>query len=254
MVAILEPFIDTLLICTLTGLVILSSGVWTQKFQTEFSTFDTEFVAGRYSETNPQQVEQLFAHLGIATLVDDPVKAYSGTLQVIGGVASTGGYTVIHNRSIAESVRFASNEIPFTGSVQVSDGEVTTPDITMSGRSLLHSVPLTAMAFKQSFLGDFGQYVVTIGLVLFAFSTALAWSYYGDRAVTYLFGLRWVTLYRVAYVIGFFAATIVDTSLIWLISAVTLALMTIPNLIGLMLMRKELKSLTRDYWDRFKTR
>lgn len=254
MVAILEPFIDTLLICTLTGLVILSSGVWTQKFQTEFSTFDTEFVAGSYSETNSQQVEQLFAHLGIATLVDDPVKAYSGTLQVIGGVASAGGYTVIHNRSIAESVRFASNEIPFTGSVQVSDGEVTTPDITMSGRSLLHSVPLTAMAFKQSFLGDFGQYVVTIGLVLFAFSTALAWSYYGDRAVTYLFGLRWVTLYRVAYVIGFFAATIVDTSLIWLISAVTLALMTIPNLIGLMLMRKELKSLTRDYWDRFKTR
>ena len=87
---------------------------------------------------------------------------------------------------------------------------------------------------------------------MFAFSTALAWSYYGDRAVTYLFGLRWVTTYRIVYVFGFFAATVVDTSLIWLISAVTLALMTIPNLIGLMLMRKEVKSLTRDYWQRLK--
>lgn len=253
MVSILEPFIDTLLICTLTGLVILSSGVWTQKFQTEFSTFDTEFIAGSYSEADSQQVAQLFAHLGIVAPADDPVKAYSGTLQVVGGVASPAGYTVIHNRSIAEAVRFASNGVPFTGAVEVLDGQVTTPDISLRGRSLLHSVPLTAEAFKQSFLGDFGQYVVTIGLVLFAFSTALAWSYYGDRAVTYLFGLRWVTAYRTVYVLGFFAATIVDTSLIWLISAVTLTLMTIPNLIGLMLMRTEVKSLTRDYWDRFKS-
>ena len=253
MVSILEPFIDTLLICTLTGLVILSSGVWTQKFQTEFSTFDTEFIAGSYSEADSQQVAQLFAHLSIVAPADDPVKAYSGTLQVVGGVASPGSYTVIHNRSIAEAVRFASNGVPFTGAVEVLDGQVTTPDISLRGRSLLHSVPLTAEAFKQSFLGDFGQYVVTIGLVLFAFSTALAWSYYGDRAVTYLFGLRWVTAYRTVYVLGFFAATIVDTSLIWLISAVTLTLMTIPNLIGLMLMRTEVKSLTRDYWDRFKS-
>jgi AGCS family alanine or glycine:cation symporter len=129
---------------------------------------------------------------------------------------------------------------------------VTTSGIELSGRSLLHSVPLTAKAFEKSFLGDYGQYAVTIGLVMFAFSTALAWSYYGDRAITYLFGLRWVTAYRAVYVAAFFSATIADTSLVWLISAVTLALMTIPNLIGLMLMRKEVKSLTNDYWKRVK--
>jgi AGCS family alanine or glycine:cation symporter len=95
---------------------------------------------------------------------------------------------------------------------------------------------------------------VTVGLVLFAFSTALAWSYYGDRAVTYLFGLKWVRVYRVVYVLGFFSATIADTSLIWLISAVTLALMTIPNLIGIVLMRKEMKSLTSEYWHKAKER
>jgi AGCS family alanine or glycine:cation symporter len=87
---------------------------------------------------------------------------------------------------------------------------------------------------------------------MFAFSTALAWSYYGDRAVTYLVGTRWVTPYRLLYVGGFFIATIVDTTLIWLISAVTVALMTLPNLFGILLMRKEVKEMTADYWQRFK--
>jgi AGCS family alanine or glycine:cation symporter len=87
---------------------------------------------------------------------------------------------------------------------------------------------------------------------MFAFSTALAWSYYGDRAVTYLVGTRWVTPYRLLYVSGFFVATIVDTTLIWLISAVTVALMTLPNLFGILLMRKEVKEMTADYWQRFK--
>jgi AGCS family alanine or glycine:cation symporter len=65
MVSILEPFIDTLLICTLTGLVILSSGVWTEKFDTEFAPFDMEVVAGRYSDSEPEHVAQLFAHLDL---------------------------------------------------------------------------------------------------------------------------------------------------------------------------------------------
>ena len=252
MVSILEPFIDTLLICTLTGLVILSSGVWTQKFETEFTPFDMEVVAGNYSEENPEQVSQLFAHLDIVPPANDPVQPFSGSVTVVDGVLAAGPYTVIHNRSIAEDVRVTRDGAAFSGEIMFDDGAATDDALVFSGRSLLHSVPLTAKAFEQSFLGTYGQYAVTVGLVLFAFSTALAWSYYGDRAVTYLFGLKWVRLYRVTYVVGFFSATIADTSLIWLISAVTLALMTIPNLIGIMLMRKEMKSLTSDYWEKVK--
>ena len=106
-------------------------------------------------------------------------------------------------------------------------------------------------AFQESFFGIYGEYAVTIGLVLFAFSTAIAWSYYGDRAVTYLWGTAWVRPYRVVYVLGFFLATVADTSLVWLISAITVALMTLPNLIGIFLMRREVKTMTRDYWNRF---
>jgi AGCS family alanine or glycine:cation symporter len=247
-----EPFIDTLLICTLTGLVILSSGVWMQKFQTDFAPFDMEIVAGGFSDDDPEHVAQLFAHLDIIKPDNDPVQPLTGSLQVVDGRAAGLEHTVIHNRSVAEQVVYTSGGRPFTGTLEVEGGGISTPNIDVHGRSLLHSVPLTAKAFEQSFLGEFGQYAVTIGLVMFAFSTALAWSYYGDRAITYLFGLQYVTIYRITYVIGFFAATIADTSLIWLISAVTLALMTIPNLIGLVLMRREVKTLTNEYWQKVK--
>ena len=248
MVSLLEPFIDTLVICTLTGLVILSSGVWTEKFATDFAPFDTEFVAGEYAEGNADDVKALFAHLSGGKAA----ARYAGPIEVVDGVGDLAGITVLHNRSIAEDVRFLLEGEPFTGVVEVESGRLATEGIDLRGRSLLHSVPLTAEAFKRSFFGHYGQYAVTLGLVLFAFSTAIAWSYYGDRAVTYLFGVRAVTPYRILYVAGFFTATIADTSLVWLISAVTLALMTIPNLVALLLGAKEIKALIDGYWRKTK--
>jgi len=255
MVAILEPFIDTLIICTLTGLVILSSGVWKEKFETDFQAFDMEIVAGTFSETDSTAVMGLYRHLNnerAGTEDARQVTGFSGELIINAGrIEAAPATTVIHNRSIAEDVRVMQDGQPYSGTLQVQDGSPVDSDLAFSGRSLLHSVPLTLEAFKRSFLGDFGQYVVSIGLVLFAFSTAVAWSYYGDRAITYLFGVGWVLPYRVLYVGGFFVATIADTSLIWLLSYITVALMTIPNLIGLFLLRKEMKSSVADYWQRF---
>lgn len=252
MVAILEPFIDTLIICTLTGLVILSSGVWQEKFPTVFSQTDTEVVAGQYSDEDDEHVRQLSAHLDLIPPQNDPVRAFSGTIAISAGVPDTSNITVLHNRSVAENVVITQQGRPFDGLMVIEEGQLVDTSLQLQGDSLLHSVPLTAKAFEQSMLGDLGGLLVTVGLSLFAFSTAIAWSYYGDRAVTYLVGTAWVTPYRCLYVIGFFTATIVDTSLIWLISAVTVALMTLPNLIGMFLMREEVKQMTQDYWQRTK--
>ena len=252
MVSILEPFIDTLVICTLTGLVILSSGVWKEKFDTQFSAFDTEIVMGQYHEDNPAHVRQLSAHLDLMPPANDPVRPYSGTVEVDNGRLDLTNITVLHNRSIAEDVQVTRDKASVDGVIRVEEGNVVDVNFTLSGKSLLHSVPLTARAFSSSFLGAYGEYLVTIGLVLFAFSTAIAWSYYGDRAVVYLVGTRWVMPYRLLYVAGFFIATIADTSLIWLISAITVALMTLPNLIGILLMRKEVKQMTQTYWQKIK--
>ena len=252
MVSILEPFIDTLIICTLTGLVILSSGVWKEKFENNFSTFDTEIVMGQYDEKNSAHVRQLAAHLDLVPPENDPVRPYSGVLDVVNGQLDLTNITVLHNRSIAEDVQVARNGKSVNGAIIVQEGSLVEAGVTLSGKSLLHSVPLTARAFSSSFLGSYGEYLVTIGLVLFAFSTALAWSYYGDRAVVYLVGTRWVMPYRLLYIGGFFVATIADTSLIWLISAITVALMTLPNLIGILMMRKEVKQMTQTYWQKIK--
>lgn len=249
MVSILEPFIDTIIICTLTGLVILSSGVWTQKHENEFQQFDMAIVTGVYTEQDPGQRDSLFAFLnGDGTAVD----TYDGDIEIIAGrPTETGGFTILHNRSIAEDVRFMIEGQPYTGSVSVADGKLDS-DVTVVGRSLVHSVDLTTVAFSRGVFGEYGGYIVAIGLVLFAFTTSVAWSYYGDRAMTYLFGVRSVLPYRIVYVIGFFFAAIVDTSLVWLFAAITIAFMTLPNLFTILMLRREMREIIADYWEKFR--
>ena len=250
MVSLLEPFIDTLVICTLTGLVILSSGVWKEKFDNDFQVFDTQFISGAYTDTDPAHVDALFHHLNSLTPDKDPVELANGSFNVVNGRLADTGVTILHNRSIAENVYFHVNGTAYNGAITIRDGTLV-DNVALRGKSLLHSVPLTVEAFKRSFLGDYGQYAVTLGLMLFAFSTAIAWSYYGDRAITYLFGLRWVLPYRLFYCAAFFIAAIVDTSMVWLFSAVTLAMMALPNLFGILLLRRDMKQTVRDYWQRF---
>jgi len=250
MVSILEPFIDTLILCTLTGMVILSSGVWSQKFENDFTGFSIEVVEGKYQESNPEHVRVLSQHLDLLPPEDDSVVPFTGILKVDNGKISSPSVTLIHNRSIAEDFRIASETGPYTGDLEVIEGQPYAEDIKITGKSLIHTVPLTIEAFRSSFLGVIGEYTVSIGLVLFAFSTALAWSYYGDRAVTYLFGVRWLLPYRLLYVLAFFLATISDTEFIWTVAYVTVALMTIPNLIAITLMHKEVKEITQQYWEK----
>ena len=253
MVSLLEPFIDTLIVCTLTGLVIISSGVWKEKFDNDFQAFDTQFINGVYTDTEQAHVEALFHHLNGSTATSGQLKPADGSFNVVNGRLTDAGITILHNRSIAEDIYFHVNGELYNGPIVINDGSLA-GDVALRGKSLLHSVPLTVEAFKRSFLGDYGQYAVTLGLMLFAFSTAIAWSYYGDRAITYLFGLRWVLPYRLFYCATFFIAAVIDTSMVWLFSAVTLALMAIPNLFGIMLLRKDMKQTVNDYWQRFERR
>ena len=245
-VSILEPFLDTIIICTLTGLVILSSGVWTEKFENDFQRTDTQIISGVFSEDRQEDREKLYQFLNFGKKDIEP---FNGELIVRDGHAMQQGFTVLHNRSIAENVKFHQGDMPYSGRLLVRDGEVD-PSISLSGESLLHSVALTGEAFASGFMGEYGRHIVSITLVLFAFTTAVAWSYYGDRAITYLFGVKYVTPYRLAYVLGFFWAAVADTSLVWLISAITVALMAIPNLVSIFLLRKEIRLDTSDYGER----
>ena len=248
MVSILEPFIDTIVICTITGLVILSSGVWKEKFDNEFQRADMRFVAGAFEESNVEDAAQLFSFLNGD---ESTASSFSGDISLLKGrvADSNQDFTLLNSRSFAEDVVYSRNGEPITGEVSVSEGRLDDTDVEVSGKSLLHSVPLTTMAYTKGLFGDFGKYIVSIGLMLFAFSTAIAWSYYGDRAMTYLLGPKSVLPYRVVYVMGFFYAALADTTIVWNIALITIVLMTVPNLIGMLFMHKEMKQTVKKYWE-----
>ena len=190
---------------------------------------------------------------------DTTIGYFSGSLEVSEGRVITDGITIIHAESFAEDVKVTRGEKKYTGPVPVKDGVVQFSELAQNGgevyftgQSLIHSAALTTQAFKRSIMGDWGQYIVSIGLLLFAFSTAISWSYYGGRAVTYLFGTKYVIFYRIIYVAGFFLASFTDTTIVWNLSYITIAIMTIPNLFGLLVLRKDIKSTIATYWKDFK--
>ncbi|MDE0987191.1 MAG: amino acid carrier protein [Schleiferiaceae bacterium] len=240
MVAILEPFIDTIVICSITGLTLLSSGVWNEKHVNDFSFSDMLLVEGELNEETDASV--LFDYFNS----NGDINEFSGDLVVTDGIPR--GITVLHARSIAEEVTISNGETLFTGILTVDKGRLQNPSgYSFRGKSLVHSAPLTAIAFNKGLFGDYGQYIVAIGLLLFAFSTAISWSYYGGRSVTYLFGVEYVKYYRILYVIGFFLAAIIDTTIIWTFAGIAIALMTIPNLLGIFLLRKDMKKSIEEY-------
>jgi AGCS family alanine or glycine:cation symporter len=251
MVSLLEPFIDTILICTITGLVILSSGVWKEKHENVFDRSDMFFVAGEYDDSESKDVEKLYGFLN--GVEGNEIKPFTGAITIVNGTAVSGDFTLINSRSVAEDVKYSvGSEDLFTGTLKIEDGKPLKENLEVSGKSLVHSAALTTIAFTRGFFGDFGQYIVSVGLLLFAFSTAIAWSYYGDRAMTYLLGPRSVMPYRVIYVAGFVWAAFSDTTLVWALSAVAIVVMTLPNLFGILLLSKEMKETVNDYWSRTK--
>ena len=250
MVSILEPFIDTIVVCSVTALVILSSGAWIQKYDNTFERSSMAIFAGEYTESNSKDVEELGKYILDSikfTSNTTSVENYSGILNIIKGQLQQKEVTVFHNNSIAEDVTFYQNGNLFKGPLEIVNGEIKDSSIVVEGKSLIHSAELTSKAFGSWVLGKYGEYIVAIGLLLFAFSTAIAWSYYGDRSTAYIFGENAVPWYRLIYVVCFIAAAIIDTTVVWNIAYVVVALVTIPNLFALFILRKEMKEQVSTY-------
>ena len=250
MVSILEPFIDTIVVCSVTALVILSSGAWTQKYDNTFERSSMAIFEGSYAENNSKDVEELGKYiLDARNFTSDTtnVENFTGSLHLVDGQLQKQIVTVFHNNSIAEDVVFYQGAEPVSGLLEIADGKIADSSIRVEGKSLIHSAELTSKAFGSGILGMYGEYIVAIGLLLFAFSTAIAWSYYGDRSTAYIFGEGAVPWYRMIYVVCFIAAAVVDTTVIWNIAYVVVALVTIPNLIALFVLRDEMKEQVDSY-------
>ncbi|MCP4632432.1 MAG: alanine:cation symporter family protein, partial [candidate division Zixibacteria bacterium] len=97
--------------------------------------------------------------------------------------------------------------------------------------------PMTSYAFKEGLrpiMGEYGNHIVTVAVFLFAVSTMISWSYYGDRSVVFLWGTKAVLPYRIIYCIVNFFAALVALEAAWGFGDVALGIMTIPNLIAIL--------------------
>ena len=126
-----------------------------------------------------------------------------------------------------------------TGLVLVSS-IIAYPEIDYSNGGVL-----TKMAFEK--IPYIGAPLLTFGIIAFAFSTILGWSYYGERAIEYLSGKRFITLYRILYVGGIFVGAIVQLTVIWNMADLLNGLMAIPNLISLLALTSVIVAETRHY-------
>ncbi len=121
--------------------------------------------------------------------------------------------------------------------------------LTGSWDSGLNGAPLTSAAFSSGLAG-YGGHIVTFGLILFAFTTILGWSYYGERAASYLFGTGIILYYRIAWVIAIFAGAMFELDLVWSFADVMNGLMALPNLVALLLLSPIVFSKTRNYFNK----
>ena len=105
---------------------------------------------------------------------------------------------------------------------------------------------LTSMAFGNALPG--GEYIVTLGLCLFAFTTMIGWSFYGERCVVFLVGAKGVLPFRILWVLAIPVGTVVQLDMVWLIADTLNAFMAVPNLIALLLLGPLVFKLTREYF------
>jgi alanine or glycine:cation symporter, AGCS family len=111
-----------------------------------------------------------------------------------------------------------------------------------------NGVPLTSMAFKTALPGEWGGYIVSLGIILFAYSTILGWSYYGEKSLEFLLGKRSVIPYRVLFVLAVFLGAVAQLDLVWTFADIMNGLMAIPNLIALLGLGGIVAAETKNYF------
>ena len=250
-VALMEPFIDTVVICFMTGLIIVVTGVWKKKLpdQVTFTPKNAITVVKpgtRILPTGKVRDQDLFE--GRITVID-------GHLQ---------GAELVRNHSIMEDTLLLVEGRPFNGRILVQSQkvrfftqegkEIPGHRVLVKGRNLLNGSPLTAAAFERGLkpVIPWGSHLVTIAVFLFAISTAISWSYYGDRAVRYLLGPRAVLPYKVIYTVVHFLGAIFSLELVWGFGDAALGIMAIPNLFAILALSRIVKRDAQDYFRRMK--
>ncbi|MFH5832835.1 alanine/glycine:cation symporter family protein [Halalkalibaculum sp. DA3122] len=236
-VALLEPFIDTLVICTMTGLVIVSTGAWDMRHKSAVDPAD-EVVTYELNTQNAQSDNG------------------TNVLYFSGGLPENGTmnyYDVPVDTMFTDPAYTA----PFNGRIELNESGVSVYTdngdqlTSLYGGVVQNGAPLTSAAFEKGLAPIFpgGGYLVTFAVLLFAISTSISWSYYGDRAAQYLFGFKSIFWYRVMFVGMHFFGAVVTLTTIWNFGDVMLGLMAFFNIIALFALSGVAYRITKKYFE-----
>ncbi len=242
-VALLEPFIDTIIICTMTGLVLVTTGAFeaTAPAAIDLQASNVSIVEGDREAgfTVYQGADPIAYNEGIPQALDGP---RIGRFNV--------GVDTLYVDE-AQTQLFTGTVDPETRTVLDADGNVLQ---TVYGNTVRTSAPLTTLAFERGLgqigLGGLGRYIVLISVILFAVSTSISWSYYGDRCANYLFGPGAILPFKGVFVVMHFVGAVLAVTTIWDLGDVALSLVTLPNVLALLLLSPVLKKLTDSYFER----
>jgi len=241
-VALLEPFIDTIVICSMTGLVILITGVWNDRVPTR-----VELTGGDISwvETTAEG-----GYAAVAT--PDELRIEAGRpVPPLGG--ASGPVVAWHEVAVEELYVDREHAEPFTGTLYpargVAEGDDGTTYPYLYALAAESGAPLTKLAFERG-LGRLGGYIVVFSVLLFAISTAISWSYYGDRCANYLWGPKAILPYKVVFVGMHFLGAVIALATVWTIGDIALGFVTFPNLIALVLLSGLVVKMTKSYFSR----
>jgi len=238
-VALLEPLIDTIIICSLTGLVIIVTNAYAERYPTEITLGggDITYIA--------QDANDRYAG------VDAP-----GEITITNGQQSAGvGVPLLawHEADVETLYTDEAQTQPFSGVVYPTRGEAVGSGgqtyTSLYGDAVENAAPLTTQAFSEG-LGKLGEFIVVFGVLLFGVSTAISWSYYGDRCAHYLFGQKATLPYKFIYLIMHYFGAVVPLAVIWALGDVALAIVIWPNLIALIFLAPKVAEETKSYFER----
>jgi AGCS family alanine or glycine:cation symporter len=236
-VALLEPFIDTIVICSMTGLVVIMTGVWNQRIPTklEMGGGDGSYVSLEETSHYPR--------------VSPPSE-----IAVEDGVQQGESVFAWHEVAVERLYVDTAMTRPFSGVIEPANRVAVARDgrsyPALYGMAVESGAPLTMLGFQHGLPGTWGRFIVMISVLLFAVSTAISWSYYGDRCANYLFGRKAIFPYKVVFVGMHFFGALVSLNVIWLMGDVALGIVILPNLLALLLLSGQVKKMSDSYFER----
>lgn len=249
-IGMMGPFLDTLTICTMTGLVIITTGVWHSQYDNRVSganLAEVVFYSGSPEGVDLYNVDEQLPHPGAITVQDGVIQDDVWLFREKGDIGSPKVMSLSGMEGV-ESVYTGTIQLTNEGKIDLSAND---ESLAIKGLMLLTGANLTAQAFSTGLPGNWGNYFITFAVILFAFSTAIAWSYYGDRSVEFLVGKKGITPYRIVFSLAIFVGANLTINLAWTLGDIALGFMIVPNLIAILMLTPLLVKLTKEYISKY---